>query len=371
MAIKTIYIEPHTQEWMDFRRNGIGGSEIGTVLGNQFNEYGSRIKLYYEKINAIKPNIEPSEVMMHGSYMEDYIESWWRYFEKDIETTMRNKLSDNQVRKCRKVNGYIVNDKYPWLFASPDRLIVKGNKSLIEDPSGDLMFGDPLKDGGILEFKTVNGFVARKYSECGNIPPYQILQVIQYMTILEIEYGELAVLQDGRQFYVAPMAFNKNVSDMLIEKSFDMYYNSIVPGRELYQEYVSAYMKGNMGEAEKIQGRIAELEPEVDSSDVTREFISSRFQEKSESMVGDVSLQSKAVEYKRLSKMIKKLVDRKDTVYNHLMNVCVHNGCSKVELPGGGYYKLFRKSGSQNHQLTFAGIKHESIEKAEQIAEEL
>lgn len=371
MAIKTIYIEPHSPEWHSFRNNGVGGSEIGTVLGSQFNEYGSRIKMFYEKIGAVKPNQEPSEVLMHGSYMEDYIESWWRYFDKDIETTMRNKGDDNQVRKCRKVNGYIVNDKYPWLFASPDRMIVKGQPRLIDNPAGDLMFGDPLKDGGVLEFKTINGFVARKYSSTGGIPLYQIVQLQQYLTILELDYGEFAILEDGRHFYVAPMEFNKVISDRIIEESHDFYVNHVVPGRDLYKEYVSEYMKGNKMAAERIQSRINSLEPEVDSSETTREFISSRFNETPESIVGDDSMLVKSIEYKRLSKLIKKLSERKDTVYNSLLNVCVHNNCTKVELPGGGSYKAFKRDGGKNYQLTFSSIKHKTIDEADEIAESL
>ena len=371
MAIRTVYIEPHSPEWHKFRANGVGGSEIGTVLGSQFNEYGSRIKMFYEKIGAVKPNQEPSEVMMHGSYMEDYIESWWKYFDGDIESTMRNKQLGNQIRKCRKVNGYIVNDKYPWLFASPDRMIVKGQRGLIENPNGDLMFGDNLDDGGILEFKTVNGFVARKYVATGGIPLYQIVQLQQYMTILEINYGEFAVLEDGRHFYLAPMEFNKALSDRIIEESHDFYVNHVVPARELYQEYVSEYMKGNKSSAERIQSRINSLEPDVDSSETTREFISSRFNEVKESIQGDDVLLTQSIEYKRLSKLIKKLSERKDTVYNRLLNVCVHNECQKVELPGGGYYKAFKRDGGKNYQLTFSAIKHKSIDEADDIAETL
>ena len=367
--IKTVHIEPHTPEWHKFRENGIGGSEVGTVCG--MNKYGSRIKLFYEKIGAVKPNNEPREILLHGNFMEEYIESWWKYFENNIEQTMVNKLSDNVVRKCRKVNGYIVNDKYPWLFASPDRMIVKGQPRLVEDERGDVRFGEALSKGGIVEMKTVNGFVAREYVEFGSIPPYQIMQVQDYMTILEIDYAEYAILEDGRKFYVVPMEYNKALSDKVIEDTYDFWYNHVTPAKELYREYARLYMSGKKSEAEKTLERIHHYEPEPDSSDLTREFIASRYHQKIETVSGDVSLLNRSIEYKRLSRLIKKLEERKDTVYNGLMNFCVQNGCYQVELPGGGYYKMVRKGKNASHQLTFGKINHDSITKADQLAETL
>jgi len=363
MAIKIHRIPAHTPEWHEFRKNGIGGSEMGTVLGSNFNEYGSRIKLFYEKARIVEPNMETSEVMRHGQLLEDYIvEKWWSHFDGDIESTMRNQDSNKKVRKCMRINGYGVNDKYPWLFGSLDRMIIKGEPMLIEDEKGGISLGESMEKNGVLECKTINGFVARKYE--GQIPPYQIIQVQQYMTIFELEYSEFGVLQDGRQFYCMPMLFSQNVSDMIIERSFDFWHNHVLPAKELYPEYQDAHKKGNVALAEKIQGRIHQYEPPADSSDLTREFISSRFVEKHDVFSGDVSMLAQAIEYKRLSKIMNGLKDRKDTIYNSLMNTCVHQGCNKIELPGGHYVKMFRKEGSKNNQLTFS-VRHESIEKAD------
>lgn len=365
MAIKIHRIPAHTQAWYDFRTNGIGGSEAGTVLGNQFNAYGSRLKIYYEKIGAVKQNTETNEICRHGQLLEDYlVNSWWVYFSGNIEDTMRNQDSNTKVRKCMRVNGYGVNDKYPWLFGSLDRMIVKNQPMLIEDEKGNLSLGDNLKKNGVLECKTVNGFVARKFD--GSIPPYQIIQAQEYMTIFELDYAEFLVLEDGRKLYCLPMLFSKNVSDMILERTFDFWSNHVVPAKELYQEYKEAYAKNNMVLCEKIQARIQQYEPEADSSDLTREFISSRFIQKHDVFSGDATMLMKAVEYKRLSKIISGLTDRKDTMYNSLMNTLVKEGCNKLELPGGHYVKMFKKEGSKNNQLTFS-VKHDSINDTEKI----
>ena len=39
-------IPHHTDEWFEFRKNGIGGSEVGTVLG--INRYDTNVRLFHE-----------------------------------------------------------------------------------------------------------------------------------------------------------------------------------------------------------------------------------------------------------------------------------------------------------------------------------
>jgi len=41
-------IPQHTDEWYDYRKGSIGGSEIGTVLG--LNKYDTVARLFHEKV---------------------------------------------------------------------------------------------------------------------------------------------------------------------------------------------------------------------------------------------------------------------------------------------------------------------------------
>lgn len=342
----------HSPEWYNFRRSGVGGSEAGTVLGSQFNQYGSRIKIFYQKIGAVAQDTEPSEVCRHGSLLEEYIvEKWWRYFNGNIEDTIKNQLSDNVVRKCQMVNGYYTNSDYPWLFCSLDRKINKGQMMLNEDGTGLL---DINPGTGILECKTINSFVSRKYD--GGIPPYQIIQCQMYMGVLGIDYCEIAILEDGRKFYCLPIRFSEPTFNYILEKTFDFWQNHVVPAKSLYEELLDARSRGDVYATQRIETQIQGYEPEVDGNDETREFVSAKFKELQdrETMQGDESMKAKAIRYKYLNRMIKNLVDKKDTIYNDLMNTMANNQALIIELPGGGHVKAFKKEGSRNHQLSFS-----------------
>jgi len=45
--LKIYNIPHHSDEWYAFRQQGIGGSEVGTVLG--INKYDTNVRIFHEK----------------------------------------------------------------------------------------------------------------------------------------------------------------------------------------------------------------------------------------------------------------------------------------------------------------------------------
>lgn len=173
-----------SEEWKKFLFPCTGASEIASVMG--LNQYKSIIELYYEKI-GIKPiQEEPNQYMFWGKESEELLADKWQYWEGDIESLIRNHTAGNIVRKCRKINAYVQNKKFPWLFASLDRLINKYRN----------------KPEGVLELKIIRWFAAQMWES--GIPPSHVVQVQQQLAIFELLYGELAILQDGMTFDVLP-----------------------------------------------------------------------------------------------------------------------------------------------------------------------
>src|SRR5689334_2959822 len=113
------------EDWLAFRFNGLGGSDISAVLG--LNPYMSSHKLFYQKLGEVEYDAENIH-MFWGNQHEDKVAEMWQYFDTEStnkENYINNFNEGNIIRKCRRVNAYITNPDFPWAFASVDRLINK------------------------------------------------------------------------------------------------------------------------------------------------------------------------------------------------------------------------------------------------------
>lgn len=149
------------KNWLEERRKGIGGSDVGTILG--FNKYKTKLELFFEKINPIEEK-EETEAAYFGNILEDIVA-------KEFE-----KRTGKKVRRDRK---HYKHKEYKFLMANIDRRIV-GEKA-------------------ILECKTVNAFNYKEW-EGEEIPPCYILQVQHYLLVTGLEKAYIAVLIGGNRF---------------------------------------------------------------------------------------------------------------------------------------------------------------------------
>ena len=60
------------EEWLEFRREGIGGSDAAVVLG--LNPFRSLLELYSDKLGLL-PDKEDTELMRTGRDLEQYVAS--------------------------------------------------------------------------------------------------------------------------------------------------------------------------------------------------------------------------------------------------------------------------------------------------------
>lgn len=94
------------EEWLAYRKRGIGGSDAGAVCG--LNPYSSPMNIYQDKISdAIEK--KDNEAMRLGRDLEDYVAQ--RFME---ETGL----------KVRKANAMFYDEENPFMLADVDRLIV-------------------------------------------------------------------------------------------------------------------------------------------------------------------------------------------------------------------------------------------------------
>lgn len=230
-------------EWHDYRMNGIGASEVSTVLG--LNPYKSSIELYYEKIGQKPINRNENAAMFWGTELEEVIGQKWQYWDPnnpDQENMIANYRAGNVIRKCEKVNRYIVNPVYPHLFVSLDRRIFK------HDGKGE----------GSLEIKTISGFAANMWES--GIPPAHIVQLQQQLMVCDFDYGELAILKDGRWMEVYPFEKNETIQQSIAEKT-KFFWDMVIEARGY-----TKMIKEDSVMADHYQLQIDSLAPEPDGS---------------------------------------------------------------------------------------------------------
>lgn len=243
-------------EWLAYRMTGIGASEIGTLLG--LDDYKSSIELFYEKIGE-KPRFDiESMAAFMGREQEDFIAEMWQYWGGDQDSMIYNFRNDAIQRRCQRVNAYVRNPDYPWLFVSLDRKINKHEN----------------KGEGALEIKTIGGYEADKW-EAG-LPPKYVMQVQTQLLVGIFDYGEMAILQDGRKMSVLPFDRHKNIIKEIVARSKD-FWDRIVHARKLVTEKYEAQRTYNLALVEDLQARIDSLAPEPDGTIAFTNYLKQKY----------------------------------------------------------------------------------------------
>lgn len=171
-------------EWLKERQKGIGGSDVGAILG--VNKYKTPFQIYLEKTQEIKEVQESSEAAYWGTELEDMVA---RDFAK------------RTGKKVRRDTKHFASEKYPFMVANIDRRVV-GEKA-------------------ILECKTVNQFGAKEW-EGEEIPASYLVQVQHYIYVTGAEKAYIACLIGGQKFIWKEIKRDDELIEMIInaEKDF-------------------------------------------------------------------------------------------------------------------------------------------------------
>ena len=151
------------EDWLAERRNSIGGSEMGAILG--INKYTSPYTVWATKTGLISEP-EDNEAMRQGRDLEEYV---------------AQRFSERSGYKVRRENAIIRNDDFPHIHANIDRKIVG-------------------LDAG-LECKTASALATKAYKD-GEFPESYYAQCVTYMAVREFPRYYLAALILGKDFKI-------------------------------------------------------------------------------------------------------------------------------------------------------------------------
>lgn len=184
--------------WLDMRKQGIGGSDAGAIMG--YNPWTSPFALWMEKTGQAEPeDISQKPSVQAGIRLEPIVADWF---------------SDETGLKVER-RGMMRNKKYPWMLANIDRLIPGRKNGLAEDIG--------------LEIKTTNAFSTHDWDE-DNVPNSYYLQCQHYMMATGLKGWWIAVLIGGQDFRKKFIPRNDEQIRALFEAEKAFWENYVVGG---------------------------------------------------------------------------------------------------------------------------------------------
>lgn len=166
-------------DFLATRRSGIGGSDIGAILG--LSPWRTPYDVFLEKTS---PDITPkeSDSMYWGTVLEDVVAS-----EYQIRTG----------RRVQRVRQTMRHPEYDFAIANIDRAVI------VPEIAGNVRWKNgKLTTDRILECKTANGFAASEWGEPGTdfVPDSYLCQCQWYLGVTDTKVADLAVLIGGNDY---------------------------------------------------------------------------------------------------------------------------------------------------------------------------
>ena len=214
------------QEWLEYRRQGIGGSDASTIVG--LNPYNSRFGLYANKKGLLE-EIPDNEAMRQGRDFEEYV---------------AKRFEEATGKKVRRRNYMFRSAEYPFMLADIDRDIIGENAGL--------------------ECKTTSAFSKSDF-ENGEIPLTYYVQMMHYMSVMDYDRMYLAVVVLGKGFYHFVIERDNDEIESLITAERDFWENNIL-------QDIPPELDGSEATANAIK-KIYPVETENDEVCITEELM--------------------------------------------------------------------------------------------------
>lgn len=173
------------EEWLAWRRKGIGGSDIAAIAG--LNPWRSPVAVYLEKIGEL-PSECDNQAMYWGRKLEDLVAQ---------EFAERNNL------KVRRVNAVLQHPKYPMFLANIDREVVG-------------------KGRGVLEVKTTSVYNSKEWND-DKLPDHVMVQLQWYLFVTGYKRGYVAALIGGQQYVDYPIERDDTIIEYLQKIALDFW----------------------------------------------------------------------------------------------------------------------------------------------------
>ena len=233
---------PH-EEWLKWRKMGVGGSDAGAVCG--LNPYRTALEVYLDKTTG-SLDLSDNEAMRQGREFEDYV---------------AKRFMEATGKKARRANFMYYDEKNPFMLADVDRMVVGENAGL--------------------ECKTASPYLAERWKD-GKIPMHYQIQCHHYMSVCNADAWYIAVLIYGKEFQYQKIERDEKIQSDLIQIEKDFWEGHVLKhkmpdpdGSKLADSVLAEYFKdslevsiplsgfdGKLARRQELAGEIEKLESE-------------------------------------------------------------------------------------------------------------
>ena len=233
-------VKYHDREsWLRERRRGIGGSDIGAILG--LSKYRSPLDVYLDKIGEA-PEEEINDAMYWGTMLEQIV---------------ADEYARRTGSKVRKINAICVADDAPWRRASIDRVVAGQRK--------------------ILECKTAGAHMTGDWGPSGSdeVPDVYRAQVAWYQHVLDYDDADLAVLIGGRDYRIYHLPRDRGLEQLIVgaaAKFWLEHVNKKIPPDPICDRDLSTLYAVDNGEALDVTGDDATISAVEQLADINAQI---------------------------------------------------------------------------------------------------
>lgn len=188
------------EAWLEARKDGIGASEVGTILG--LNPYETPYQLWRRRMGIDAPK-EQNFAMRAGHYLEDAVS---RFYQDE---------TGKEIIKSSAGDWMFRNPDYPYMQVSPDRTFWIPGMAKNDD------------NKGILECKTTQMDV-----DADLVPQYWFAQLQTNLGIAGYKQGALAWLTMGRKFGYRDFEFDAEFFAYITEEVNRFWVDNILGKQE-------------------------------------------------------------------------------------------------------------------------------------------
>ena len=212
------------QEFLERRKQGIGGSDVAAVLG--VSKWKTPYQLWLDKTSDTVEE-KQSDILHFGQVLEQVVAD--EYARRNNAKVLRR----NQMYRLTA---------HPELIANIDRYVVGGK---------------------ILECKTCSAYASDKFGDGGDeVPDEYLLQVQHYMHVTGYHEADLAVLIGGNEYRQFSLKYDADLANWAADKCVEFWQNYVAtktPPPATVNDDLNAYYNTVSGSTVVASEEVAEL----------------------------------------------------------------------------------------------------------------
>lgn len=282
----------------------IGASDIGTVTGS--NKWKCRRRLFYHLIGMYSSEWRTAK-SVGGHLLENVVASNWESWTPNEEEFLFNLERGVKLRKTKKADFFLMNDEYPQLFVSVDRLH--------DGQTFSPFTGQEYAELTPIELKTTERDYYKLWED-GITQPYKE-QVMAQMMVTGTEVAVFNVLVNGVYFHTREVEFDKVLSQF-IDHETRQFAQLCIAGKQIVDLINSAKSKE---EKEEYQAMLEDITPEASSLDDEQDLNKELFSESVGSIKGSESDFKLLIDYQLAHDQIKAYEEVKQQAKNKITTI--------------------------------------------------